>query len=246
MQYQKINSMRQNLILIILLLFYFLNFSQGITSIYSFKVENPNDIQTIVLEMTKHFETDFAKAGTGTIEIVDEHFNGIEKSNLSFVYKFDDVQEMQDEYARANSSEEFRKINEIIVPLVKENSQTLLRSVTGGKGMGKTGVAMVFIMKVNNPTAYVNAYKELTEQMEENGKSKLFTEYGLSEVFSGGQQNPGATHHAVIGAIDMVSLVNGLDELFSSQEFRIFANKVAGNREILTQKTVFRLAVFNE
>tara|TARA_B100000579_G_scaffold423181_1_gene426052 strand:- start:590 stop:1330 length:741 start_codon:yes stop_codon:yes gene_type:complete len=246
MQYQKINSMRQNLILIILLLFSFLNFSQGITSIYSFKVENPNDIQTIVLEMTKHFETDFAKAGTGTIEIVDEHFNGIEKSNLSFVYKFDDVQEMQDEYARANSSEEFRKINEIIVPLVKENSQTLLRSVTGGKGMGKTGVAMVFIMKVNNPTAYVNAYKELTEQMEENGKSKLFTEYGLSEVFSGGQQNPGATHHAVIGAIDMVSLVNGLDELFSSQEFRIFANKVAGNREILTQKTVFRLAVFNE
>ena len=238
--------MRQNLILIILLLFSFLNFSQGITSIYSFKVENPNDIQTIVLEMTKHFETDFAKAGTGTIEIVDEHFNGIEKSNLSFVYKFDDVQEMQDEYARANSSEEFRKINEIIVPLVKENSQTLLRSVTGGKGMGKTGVAMVFIMKVNNPSAYVNAYKELTEQMEENGKSKLFTEYGLSEVFSGGQQNPGATHHAVIGAIDMVSLVNGLDELFSSQEFRIFANKVAGNREILTQKTVFRLAVFNE
>ena len=85
MQYQKINSMRQNLILIILLLFSFLNFSQGITSIYSFKVENPNDIQTIVLEMTKHFETDFAKAGTGTIEIVDEHFNGIEKSNLSFV-----------------------------------------------------------------------------------------------------------------------------------------------------------------
>jgi hypothetical protein len=238
--------MKKNLSISFLLLFSISIFSQGITSIYSFKVENPNDIQTIVVEMTKHFETDFAKAGTGTIEIVDEHFNGIEKSNLSFVYKFDDVQEMQDEYARANSSEEFRKINEIIVPLVKENSQTLLRSVTGGKGMGKTGVTMVFIMKVNNLPAYVNAYKELTEKMEENGKSKLFTEYGLSEVFSGGQQNPGATHHAVIGAIDMVSLVNGLDELFSSQEFQVFANKVAGNREILTRKTVFRLAAFNE
>jgi len=238
--------MKKNLSIFFLFLFSISTFSQGITSIYSFKVENPNDIQTIVVEMTKHFETDFAKAGTGTIEIVDEHFNGIEKSNLSFVYKFDDVQEMQDEYARANSSEEFRKINEIILPLVKENSQTLLRSVTGGKGMGKTGVTMVFIMKVNNPPAYVNAYKELTDKMEENGKSKLFTEYGLSEVFSGGQQNPGATHHAVIGAIDMVSLVNGLDELFSSQEFRVFANKVAGNREILTRKTVFRLAAFNE
>ena len=36
--------------------------------------------------------------------------------------------------------------------------------------MGKTGVTMVFIMKVNNLPAYVNAYKELTEKMEENGK----------------------------------------------------------------------------
>ena len=40
--------------------------------------------------------------------------------------------------------------------------------MTGGKGMGKTGVAMVFIMKVNNPTAYVNAYKELTEKSSSN------------------------------------------------------------------------------
>ena len=238
--------MKKNLSIFFLFLFSISIFSQGITSIYSFKVENPNDIQTIVVEMTKHFETDFAKAGSGTIEIVDEHFNGIEESNLSFVYKFNDVQEMQDEYARANSSEEFRRINEIIVPLVKENSQTLLRSVMGGKGMGKTGVAMVVIMKVKNPTTYINAYKEFTDKMEENGKSKLFTEYGLSEVFSGGQQDPGATHHAVMGATDMVSLVNGLDELFSSQEFRVFANKVAGNREILTRKTVFRLAAFNE
>jgi len=238
--------MKKNLSIFFLFLFSVSIFSQGITSIYSFKVENPNDIQTIVIEMTKHFETDFAKAGAATIEIVDEHFNGIEESNLSFVYKFNDVQEMQDEYARANSSEEFRKINEIITPLVKENSQTLLRNVIGGKGMGKTGVTMVFIMKVNNPPAYVNAYKELTDKMEENGKSNLFTEYGLSEVFSGGQQDPGATHHAIIGAIDMVSLVNGLDELLSSQEFQVFANKVAGNREILTRKTVFRLAAFNE
>jgi len=118
--------MKKNLSIFFLFLFSISIFSQGITSIYSFEVENPNDIQTIVVEMTKHFETDFAKAGTG------------------------------------------------------------------------------------------------------------------------GQQNPGATHHAVIGAIDMVSLVNGLDELFSSQEFRVFANKVAGNREILTRKTVFRLAAFNE
>ena len=142
--------MKKNLSIFFLFLFSVSIFSQGITSIYSFKVENPNDIQTIVIEMTKHFETDFAKAGAATIEIVDEHFNGIEESNLSFVYKFNDVQEMQDEYARANSSEEFRKINEIITPLVKENSQTLLRNVIGGKGMGKTGVTMVFIMKVNN------------------------------------------------------------------------------------------------
>ena len=230
----------------ILLGFSLSSYSQGITSIYSLEVEDPSDIQTIIVEMTKHFETDFAKAGSSTIEIVDEHFNGIEESNLSFVYKFKDVQEMQDEYARANGSEEFRKINEIIQPLVEENSQTLLRNIIGGKGMGKTGVTMVFILKVKNPSSYLNAYKELTDKMEENGKSKLFTEYGLSEIFSGGQQDSGATHHAIIGATDMVGLVNGLDELFSSQEFQVFTSKVAGNREILSRKTVFRLAIFNE
>ena len=91
--------MKKKIIKIIFLIFSISTYSQGITSIYSFKVENPSNIQTIISEMTNHFETDFAKAGAATVEIVDEHFNGIEDSNLSFVYKFSDVQEMQDEYA---------------------------------------------------------------------------------------------------------------------------------------------------
>ena len=236
----------KKVIKIIFLIFSISTYSQGITSIYSFKVENPSNIQTIISEMTNHFETDFAKAGAATVEIVDEHFNGIEDSNLSFVYKFSDVQEMQDEYARTGSSDEVRKVQEIILPLVKENSQILLKSLVGGKGQGKTGVTMVFVMKVQNPVTYLNAYNEFISTMEENGKSKLFTEYGLSEIFAGGQNDFGATHHAVIGAVDMVSLVNGLDELFSSQEFRLFSSKVIGNREVLSRKTVFRLASFNE
>ena len=104
---------------------------------------------------------------------------------------------------------------------------------------------MVFVMNVKNPFTYMDAYKDLISKMEENGKSKLFTEYGLSEVFAGGQNDAGSTHHAIIGAIDMVSLVNGLDELFSSQEFKLFASKVAGNREVISKKTVIRLASFN-
>ena len=122
----------------------------------------------------------------------------------------------------------------------------LLKNLVGGKGQGKTGVTMVFVMKVQNPATYLNAYNEFISTMEENGKSKLFTEYGLSEIFAGGQNNLDATHHAVIGAVDMTSLVNGLDELFSSQEFRLFSSKVIGNREVLSRKTVFRLASFNE
>ena len=106
-------------------------------------------------------------------------------------------------------------------------------------------MTMVFIMKVKNPSSYLNAYNQFISTIEENGKSKLFTEYGLSEIFAGGQNNLDATHHAIIGAVDMVSLVNGLDELFSSQEFKLFASKVAGNREVISKKTVFRLASFN-
>jgi hypothetical protein len=238
--------MKKKIIKIIFLIFSISTYSQGITSIYSFKVENPSNIQTIISEMTNHFETDFAKAGAATVEIVDEHFNGIEDSNLSFVYKFSDVQEMQDEYARTNSSEEFQKINQLLTPLIKENSQTLLRNLVGGKGQGKTGATMVFVMNVKNPFTYMDAYKVLISKMEENGKSKLFTEYGLSEVFAGGQNDSGSTHHAIIGAIDMVSLVNGLDELFSSQEFKLFVNKVSNNRVILSRKTVFTLASFND
>ena len=238
--------MKKNLIKIIFLIFFISSYSQGITSIYSFEVDNPVNVQTIVSQMTKHFETDFAKAGAATVEIVDEHFNGTEKSNLSFVYKFKDVQEMQDEYARTSTSNEVKKVQEIILPLVNENSQMLLKSLVGGKGQGKTGVTMVFVMKVQNPIAYLNAYNEFISTMEENGKSKLFTEYGLSEIFAGGQSDIGATHHAVIGAVDMVSLINGLDELFSSQEFRLFSSKVTENREILSRKTVFKLASFNE
>lgn len=245
MQWKKINFMKQYLILIISSLFSFSNFSQGITSIYSFKVENPNDVQTIIKAMTDHFQTDFAKAGSSSVDIVDEHFNGVEESNISFVYKFKDIQEMQDEYARVNSSEEIKKIHEIVLPLVKENSQTLFRNITGRKGMGQTGVTMVFVIKVKNPASYLKAYNELIDTIEENGKSKLFTEFGLSEIFAGGQQDTEASHHAIVGASDMVSLVNGLDELYSSQEFKIFTNKVSDNRVILSRKTVFKLASFN-
>jgi hypothetical protein len=237
--------MKKFILLLGCLLFSLIGFSQGMTSIYSFSVDNPKDVQTIVMEMTKHFETDFAKAGAASVEIVDEHFNGLEKSNLSFVYKFKNIQEMQDEYARTSSSEEVMKVQEIIFPIVKENSQMLLKSLVGGKGLGKTSVTMVFIMKVKNPSSYLNAYKQFISTIEENGKSKLFTEYGLSEIFAGGQNNLDATHHAIIGAVDMASLVNGLDELFSSQEFKLFASKVAGNREVISKKTVFRLASFN-
>ena len=238
--------MKKKLSIFLLFIFSISSYSQAMASIYSFEVDNPKDVQVIVSKMTKYFETDFAKAGSVSVEIVDEHFNGIEKSNLSFVYKFNSIEEMQNEYARANSSEEYEKINTTISQLVKENSQTLLRSLTGGKGQGETGVSMVFVLKVKNPYTYMNAYKRLISSMEENGKSKLFTEYGLSEVFAGGQNDVGATHHAVIGAIDMVSLVSGLDELFSSQEFKLFTGKVTGNREILSRKTVVRLAAFNQ
>ena len=126
--------MKKFILLLGCLLFSLIGFSQGMTSIYSFSVDNPKDVQTIVMEMTKHFETDFAKAGAASVEIVDEHFNGLEKSNLSFVYKFKNIQEMQDEYARTSSSEEVMKVQEIIFPIVKENSQMLLKSLVGGKG----------------------------------------------------------------------------------------------------------------
>lgn len=221
-------------------------YSQGLTSIYSFKIDNQNDIPTIVKAMTEHFETDFAKAGSASVEVVEEHFNGTESSNLSFVYNFKDIEEMQNEYARVNGSEEISKVHEIVMPLVSEDSQMLLKNTMGGKGSGKTGVSMVFVMDVNDPSRYLDEYTKLIDTMEENGKSKLFTEYGLSEIFAGGQDDSRASHHAVIGAIDMVSLVNGLDELFSSSEFAEFASNVNDSRLILSKKIVFTLATFNK
>ena len=220
--------------------------SQGITSIYSFDVNNQNDIPKIVQAMTEHFETDFAKAGVASVEIVEEHFNGKESSNISFVYNFKDIQEMQDEYSRVLGSEEIEKVHNVVLPLVEEDSQMLLRNIVGGKGVGKTSVSMVFVMNVNNPNIYLKEYTKLINTIEENGKSELFTEYGLSEIFAGGQEDPKATHHAVIGAVDMVSLVNGLDELFGSSEFADFNSNVSGNRSVLSRKIVFSLATFND
>ncbi len=229
-----------------LFIFSIISYSQGLTSIYSFKIDSQSDIPTIVKAMTEHFETDFAKAGSASVEVVEEHFNGTESSNISFVYNFKDIEEMQNEYARVNGSEEINKVHEIVMPLVSEDSQMLLKNIVGGKGSGETGVSMVFVMNVNNPSLYLDEYTKLITTMEENGKSKLFTEYGLSEIFAGGQQDPKASHHAVIGAVDMVSLVNGLDELFASSEFAEFASNVNNSRSISSRKIVFTLATFNK
>ena len=54
--------MKIKFLILYLFIFSTISYSQGLTSIYSFKIDNQNDIPTIVTAMTEHFETDFAKA----------------------------------------------------------------------------------------------------------------------------------------------------------------------------------------
>lgn len=57
--------MKKSILLLTFLLLSLSAFSQAVTSIYSFSVDNPRDVQTIVMAMSEHFESDFAKAGGG-------------------------------------------------------------------------------------------------------------------------------------------------------------------------------------
>ena len=63
--------MKKKLSIFLLFIFSISSYSQAMASIYSFEVDNPKDVQVIVSKMTKYFETDFAKAGSVSVEIVD-------------------------------------------------------------------------------------------------------------------------------------------------------------------------------
>jgi hypothetical protein len=80
-----------------------------------------------------------------------------------------------------------------------------------------------FVMTISDPDAYTAAFREFVASSDNPGSTRLM------ELRFGGL---GATHVVLISAPGSAALNEYLDELLSSDEYRVFAGKVNGIRTI--------------
>ncbi len=106
-----------------------------------------------------------------------------------------------------------------------------------GSGWREHGALAAFIMTVTDPATYAATFAELIDSSENPGSVPLM------ELRFGGQ---GATHAALISAEGPAALNEYLDDLLSSDAYRVFSGKVSGIRTIQNVAMYRRVRSFGD
>lgn len=106
-----------------------------------------------------------------------------------------------------------------------------------GAGWRDHGAMAAFVMTITDPAAYAAAFAEFVESSDNPGSVRLM------ELRFGGQ---GATHAVLISAVGSAALNEYLDELLSSDAYRVFVGKVGDIRTILNVEMLSRVVTYGK
>jgi len=104
-----------------------------------------------------------------------------------------------------------------------------------GAGWRDHGAMAAFVMTITDPAAYAAAFAEFVESSDNPGSVRLM------ELRFGGQ---GATHAVLISAVGSAALNEYLDELLSSDAYRVFVGKVGDIRTIQNVEMLSRVVTY--
>ena len=169
-----------------------------------------------------YFETDDARDSKVTLWAVT--FGGESDISHLAIADFDSYQEYEDTTANQNSSPAWMAFVNSLPGLLDVKSRLMaVQRFRDGSGWQGHGAMAAFVMTISDPDAYTAAFREFVASSDNPGSTRLM------ELRFGGL---GATHVVLISAPGSAALNEYLDELLSSDEYRVFAGKVNGIRTI--------------
>lgn len=169
-----------------------------------------------------YFETDDARDSKVTLWAVT--FGGESDISHLAIADFGSYQEYEDITANQNSSPAWMAFVNSLPGLLDVKSRLMaVQRFRDGSGWQGHGAMAAFVMTISDPDAYTAAFREFVASSDNPGSTRLM------ELRFGGL---GATHVVLISAPGSAALNEYLDELLSSDEYRVFAGKVNGIRTI--------------
>lgn len=169
-----------------------------------------------------YFETDDARDSKVTLWAVT--FGGESDISHLAIADFGSYQEYEDITANQNSSPAWMAFVNSLPGLLDVKSRSMaVQRFRDGSGWQGHGAMAAFVMTISDPDAYTAAFREFVASSDNPGSTRLM------ELRFGGL---GATHVVLISAPGSAALNEYLDELLSSDEYRVFAGKVNGIRTI--------------
>ena len=215
-------------------------FADGYIATYSMKVSNP---QAFAKEMDNLMASDWGKTFPADMSFVHYAFNGYDDATHGVIVNYANEEDM------ANGTSLFYQpaFGEFLgkTAAYTENVEQSLHAkiLTGGNPAPEmNNVYTIYRMKVQNPQAYAKAYSAVAKAQEESGN--LQGGYGLRAQIAG--NNSYYTHYAFTGASNLQSALEGGSALNSSDSFKKFSKKVAGNRELVQTSMIVVLKVYTK
>jgi hypothetical protein len=213
-------------------------FADGYIATYSMKVSNH---QEFVKEMDNLMASEWGKAFSADMSLVHYAFNGYDDATHGVIINYDNEEEM------ANGTSSFYQpaFGEFLAKTsaYTENVEQSLHAklITGGNlAPEMNNVYTMYRMKVKNPKEYAKAYSVMAKAQIESGNME--GGYGLRAQIAG--NNGYYSHYAFTGASDLQSGLEAGSALKSSDSYKKFSKKIAGNREIVQTSMIVVLKVY--
>lgn len=186
--------------------------------------------------LNNYYESDEARDGNVAIWAVT--FAGESEISHLAIGNFEGYDDYEKTAGNRNSSAAWRAFVGSLGGVVDVKSRLMaIERYRLGDGWRDHGAMAAYVMTITDSEAYAAAFAEFVESSENPGSIRLM------ELRFGGQ---GATHAVLISAPGSAALNEYLDELLSSDAYRVFVGKVGDIRTINNVEMLSRVRSYGE
>jgi len=186
--------------------------------------------------LKNYYETDESRDGNVAIWRVT--FSGESEISHLAIGNYEGYEDYEKTTSDRNSNPAWRAFVGSLGDVLDVKSRLMaIERYRVGAGWRDHGAMAAFVMTITDPAAYAAAFAEFVESSDNPGSVRLM------ELRFGGQ---GATHAVLISAVGSAALNEYLDELLSSDAYRVFVGKVGDIRTILNVEMLSRVVTYGK
>ncbi len=202
-------------------------------SVIGLDVHNPG---AFMATLDTYYESDTSR--NGNVAIWSVTFSGQSEISHLAIGNFEGYDDFEKQTNDRNSSSAWREFVGSLAGVLDVKSRLMaIERYRLGSGWQDHGAMAAYVMTITDPAAYVAAFAEMVESIDNPGSVRLM------ELRFGGQ---GATHAALISAAGSAALNEYLEELLSSDAYREFAAKVGDIRTINNVEMLTRVKSYGD